>query len=127
MIRGSARDVSPWTRVCPRARVDSLSNTQRHHLVPGRMKLNFVAPITVTVVRTKYCWNFVGEGTKLDRFTSAEDFTKFGQHPFCPGCAFAVDRFLQRSVGINQVIVFKRPRLIENLVSAKLGFLRIGV
>ena len=84
-------------------------------LMPGRVKLDFVEPVAVTVECTKLRGKLVGIETELHGLGFAEPGTQFGQIAFGPACAFAAHRLAQYRIAREQIIRLKRRRLVLNL------------
>jgi hypothetical protein len=84
-------------------------------LMPRRVKVDFVDPVTVTVKRTKLRRKSVGVEAKLNGLGLAKPGAQFGQLPFGPACAFAAHRLPQYNVAREHIVRLKRRRLVLNL------------
>ena len=84
-------------------------------LVPGRVKIDFVEPVTVAVERMKLRGKLVGIETELDGLGFAEPDAQFGQIAFGPACAIAAHRLAQYRIAREQIVRLKRRRLVLNL------------
>jgi hypothetical protein len=85
-------------------------------VVPRRMKLHFIAPIPIAIVRVKHRSMLIRERPPLDRLRASQLASKLIKRGACPTRAFPHHRFAQRPIGGKQVVIDQRRRLIRNFV-----------
>ena len=76
---GGAGHVRARFWICPRTRMKTSLEGDFEQLMPGRVKLDFVEPVTVTVECTKLRRELVGIETELHGLGLAEPSAQFGQ------------------------------------------------
>jgi hypothetical protein len=115
-IENGTNDVGARPRVGPRQRVVSVSNADSHQLVPSRVKLNLVQAVAEPIVSVERWRVTVCQFSKPQGLGASHERAEFADFRFGPFAPFSSQCFLQRHVVGEQVVVFQRRGLIEDLV-----------
>ncbi len=86
-----------------------------HERVPGRIEVDFVEPMAVTVEGAQGRRVFVGVETELHGFRLAERGAECAQPIFRPARPLARDRLTQHGIAAEKIIGLERRRLVADL------------
>jgi len=77
------------------------------------MELDLVDTVAEPIVSSQHRWVCVGLEAPVDRLLRAREAAKVGHHVLGPRGAFPLERFAQRRVGLEEVVVDQGRRLVE--------------
>ena len=103
-------------RLAPRQRVDLALDRAAQQPVPARVVVDAVDPVPVAVVRQQPRRVALGAAAVLLRLGRARDGAAVAHAVDRPAGALALQALPQREVGVEEVDVLERRRLVEDLV-----------
>src|SRR5215469_16549263 len=101
----------PGPRLRPGRGMEARLDGERHETVPGGMKDDLVAAISVTVEGLEFGRIAIGGKSQRDRLAAAEPAAERGELRRRPPGALALDRLAERAVAGEEIVIFERRRL----------------
>src|SRR4051812_39144587 len=80
------------------------------------MKFDFIDPVPVSIERPKYWSISICLESQTNRFGLSKSLAERGELSLRPTCVFTDQCFPQHSIGLQQIVGFKRRRLIGYLI-----------
>src|SRR5258708_16695900 len=85
---------------------------------PGGVELALVDPVAESIVGVELRRVGVGLETPVDSLLGARQAAQVLNHVLGPGRALSLERFAQRGVGLEEVVIDERRRLVVHRVQA---------
>jgi hypothetical protein len=116
--QGAARDMGAGPGFVPGQGVQFVRHAEGHELVPGRVELDLVDPVAEAVVALEHGQVSVGQVAQLHDPGAAGLGAERLEPGFGPIGALAPGRFPQANVGLEEVDVDQRRRLVLDFMGA---------
>ena len=100
----------------PGQRMESVTDRQVEELVPGRMELDLVDPVAVSVVSSKFGGVAIGEEAPLVHLRGCHPSPEFSDRVHGPAAAVPLEGVDQGRFRSRNVVAIERGRLVQDLV-----------
>ena len=104
--------VRAGSRLPPRQRVQAVTDRDPHQLVPRRVDLDLVDALAEAVVGAEVRRVRVGLEAPVDRLLGPGQATELVDQVVGPGAAFALQGLAEGRVGLEDVVIDERRRLV---------------
>jgi hypothetical protein len=100
--------------------MEAVTNRKVEKLVPGRMELDVVGPVAVTIMTTEFGGVAIGEEAPLIDVGRSDPSTEFHDQVDGPTGVVALECVDKGRLRGGQVVLVERGRLIQDLVGGDL-------